>query len=93
MIAVESIGNRSGRGVVELATRARGQWLDPCLAVGFGIALEIEVFTSAHRRGPLALNALAVAVMAVAAIWRRRFPLLFLAVVLTHGFRRLLPPY
>ncbi len=81
MIAVESIGNRSGRGVVELATRARGRWLDPYLAVGFGIALEIEVFTSAHRRGPLALNALAVAVMAAAAIWRRRFPLLFLAVV------------
>ncbi len=43
--------------------------------------MEIEVATSSARRGPWLLNAAAVALMALAAGWRRRYPLLFLAVV------------
>ena len=45
------------------------------------VVLEIEVATSSARYGPWLLSAAAVAVMAVAAGWRRRYPLLFLAVV------------
>jgi signal transduction histidine kinase len=45
------------------------------------ILMEIEVATSSARRGPWLLNVTAVAVMALAAGWRRRYPLLFLAVV------------
>ena len=43
--------------------------------------MELEAATSATRRGPWILNAAAVALMALAAAWRRRSPLLFLAIV------------
>jgi len=46
-----------GRGAGNESSWAVG-WI-PALRLALGIALEIEVFTSAHRRGPLALNALA----------------------------------
>ena len=45
------------------------------------ILMETEVATSSARRGLWLLNVTAVAVMALAAAWRRRYPLLFLAVV------------
>ena len=52
------------------------------MIIGFWlVVMEIEVATSSARRGPWQLNAAAVAAMAVAAGWRRRAPLLFLAVV------------
>jgi signal transduction histidine kinase len=60
------------------ASRAPYGWLDPVLAVVALAVLEAEAVTSAHRRGPLALNVIAVAVMALAAIWRRRSPLAYL---------------
>jgi signal transduction histidine kinase len=43
--------------------------------------LEIEAITSLHRRGPLALSVVVVAVMSLAAIWRRKAPLVFLTTV------------
>jgi signal transduction histidine kinase len=42
---------------------------------------EIGVLTGSHHRGPLVLNLIVVAGMALMAIWRRRSPLLFLIVV------------
>ena len=50
------------------------------------MALEIGVLIGGHRHGPLALNMLAVAAVALAAVWRRRSPLWFLLVV--GGARR-----
>ena len=62
------------------------RWISPrvinAMIIGFWlVVMEIEVATSSARRGPWQLNAAAVAAMAVAAGWRRRAPLLFLAVV------------
>src|SRR5579884_815543 len=57
------------------------RWLDPACAAVLLVALEIGVLTGGHRHGPLALNMLAVAAVAVAAAWRRRSPLSFLLVV------------
>jgi signal transduction histidine kinase len=54
---------------------------DRLAALAWFVALEIEAATSAHRSGPLLWNMLAVGVMAVAAVWRRRAPLRFLVVV------------
>lgn len=54
---------------------------DAVIVAGWLIAMEAEAATSSARRGPLLLNAAVVAVMALAAAWRRRSPLLFLAVV------------
>jgi signal transduction histidine kinase len=45
------------------------------------VAMELEVAASSVRRGPWILNAAAVGLMALAAGWRRRYPLLFLAFV------------
>jgi signal transduction histidine kinase len=45
------------------------------------VVMEIEVAANSARHGPWLLNAAAVAVMALVAGWRRRAPLLFLAVV------------
>ena len=39
------------------------------------------MLTSSHRRGPLVVNLIVVAAMALAAVWRRRSPLVFLIVV------------
>lgn len=69
------------RGVALLAGRTHEQRLDYCLAACIALALELEVFTSGHLRGPLVQNTLAVAVMALGVAWRRRSPLMFLVVV------------
>jgi signal transduction histidine kinase len=45
------------------------------------VLMEAEAATSSARRGPWLLNAVVVAAMALAAGWRRRSPVLFLAVV------------
>jgi signal transduction histidine kinase len=60
---------------------SRWGWLDPVLAGVVLVALEIGVLTGGHRHGSLVLNALAVAAIALAAVWRRRSPLWFLIVV------------
>jgi signal transduction histidine kinase len=59
----------------------RWRWLDPACAGVLLVALEIGALTGEHRHGPLALNMLAVAAVALAAVWRRRSPLWFLLVV------------
>ncbi len=59
----------------------RWRWLDPGCAGALLVALEIGVLTGVHRHGPLALNMLAVAGVALAALWRRRSPLWFVLVV------------
>lgn len=55
--------------------------VDAQYSVAWLVALEAEVLTSSHRSGPLALNAAAVAVMALIGVIRRRAPFVFLAVV------------
>lgn len=61
--------------------RVRWPWLDPLLAAVSLAAFEIAVLTSSHRSGPLVLNMTVVATVALAAVWRRRSPLLFLIAV------------
>ena len=58
-----------------------GRWVDPALAGFWLVILEVEALTSSHTKGPLALNLLAVGAMALAGLWRRRAPLLFLFTV------------
>jgi signal transduction histidine kinase len=68
------------RFAVPAADDLRWPWLDPLLAVVVLVALEIEALTSSYRRGPLFLNMLAVGALALAILWRRRQPLVFLIV-------------
>ena len=56
---------------------SRWKWQDPVFAGFLLVALEIAVFTSNDVRGSLYLNALAVSGFAIAALWRRRYPLMF----------------
>ena len=56
---------------------SRWKWQDPVFAGFLLVALEIAVFTSNDVRGSLYLNALAVSCFAIAALWRRRYPLMF----------------
>jgi signal transduction histidine kinase len=49
--------------------------------VGWLVALAADALTSTHRAGPLTLNLLVVAAMAISAVLRRRRPVAFLAVV------------
>jgi signal transduction histidine kinase len=61
--------------------RSRWPWHDLVFAGALLAALEIAVLTSSDIRGPFALNALAVSGFAIAALWRRRYPLAFVVVV------------
>ncbi|MHB8235543.1 MAG: sensor histidine kinase, partial [Solirubrobacteraceae bacterium] len=61
--------------------RAGRRWLDPAFAGCLLVALELGLLTGGHRHGSLVLNVLAVAVVALAAVWRRRLPLWFVLVV------------
>src|SRR5262249_22541789 len=63
------------------ARRLRRRWLDPACAGALLVALEVSVLTGRHRTGPLALNMLVVSAVALAAMWRRRSPLWYLATV------------
>lgn len=78
------VGDRVRRGWVIMvsgwwaALKPRSQLL---LAATWLVALELDAFLDPYRRGPAAVNAIAVAVMAVSFVWRRRAPLLFMAVV------------
>jgi signal transduction histidine kinase len=62
-------------------SRYRARRFDVAVAAVWLVALEAEVALSSHLSGPRWANALAVAAMTVAAVWRRRAPLLFLAFV------------
>ena len=55
----------------------RWRWLDPALACISLVVLEAAVVGAHPRRGPLAINLIAVAVIAAALLWRRRAPLVF----------------
>ena len=54
---------------------------DVLLTAGWLMALEADALTDHYRRGPVALNVAAVAIMALAFAWRRHFPLPFVIVV------------
>ncbi len=56
-------------------------WSDVLLAGGWLVTLEVDALTDQYRRGPVAVNVIVVAVMAVAFAWRRRVPLLYVVVV------------
>jgi signal transduction histidine kinase len=79
------VNSRATAGVgdaeAEPETRFRWPWLDPVLASVVLVVLEAEVLTAHHRRGPLALNVLAVVGISLATAWRRRSPFVFLLVV------------
>ena len=57
-------------------------WVDPLIAAGSLTALVVENLSLSHHRGPLVLNLLAIALMTVPAIWRRRSPVLYTVAVL-----------
>jgi signal transduction histidine kinase len=69
------------RPPLALAGDMRWRWLDPVCAGFLLVALEIGVLAGDHRHGPLALNMLAVAGIALAAVRRRRAPLSFVVIV------------
>ncbi len=73
----DAIRRHTGRDPVGL----RWPWLDAAIALVSLVALEIGVVTASHRRGPLAVDLIVAAALAVAAVGRRRFPLGFLIVV------------
>ena len=79
--AATSVPSEQNPALSGEADPLRWQWLDPLLAAVLLVAFEIEVLTSSDRQGPLVLNMAIVAAMALAAIWRRRSPLLFLIAV------------
>ena len=66
---------------VAASDRVRRPWLDPLLAAVSLAVFEIEVLTSSHRGGVLVLNMIVLAAVALAGVWRRRSPLLFLIAV------------
>jgi signal transduction histidine kinase len=70
----------SSIGAVAAAGGLPWPWLDPLLATALLIVFEVAVATSSHRHGPILLNVIAVGAMALAVLWRRRSPLLFLIV-------------
>jgi signal transduction histidine kinase len=70
----DHLASAPGRG-------AAARWFDPACAGALLLVLELGVLTSGHRHGPPALNMLAVLAVALAAVWRRRSPLWFLAAV------------
>jgi signal transduction histidine kinase len=82
-----SLGSAAGgHGIaVEGETGFRWPWLDPGFAVAALVVMELAILTTAHRHGALALNLVVVAGIALAAVWHRRSPLLFLVVVAVLG--------
>ena len=70
----------AGAGVAHSPAAGEGsrwQWQDPVFAGAILVVLEIGILTSNDVRGPIALNALAISGYAIAALWRRRYPLVF----------------
>jgi signal transduction histidine kinase len=56
-------------------------WLDPVLAAILLIVLEVSVITSSHRHGPLVASVVLIAAMPLAALRRRRSPVLFVVTI------------
>ncbi len=72
---------RADESMATADSRSGWRWLDPAFAGVLLVALEIATLTDRHSQGPLVLNVLIVAVMALAAAWRRRSPLWFVLLV------------
>ena len=66
--------SRSGRSIA-------WRWLDPLLAGGFLVALEVMALTGSERGAARVRDVVVLAAMALACIWRRRQPLWFLIAV------------
>ncbi|MGI8559364.1 MAG: sensor histidine kinase [Solirubrobacteraceae bacterium] len=80
-----ALASPAGAGAEDVMVDARAglrwPWLDTSLAGALLVVLEIAALSAGHRRGPLAVNVIVVAGLALAAVWRRRSPLWFLVVV------------
>jgi signal transduction histidine kinase len=61
-------------------------WLDPLLAAGFLVTLEVTALTGSERGAVRVRDVLVLAAMALACIWRRRQPLWFLIAVVALVF-------
>ena len=61
-------------------------WLDPLLAGGFLLALEAMALAGSERGGTRVRDAVVLAAMSLACLWRRRKPLWFLVVVVALVF-------
>jgi signal transduction histidine kinase len=79
---------------VEVSTSIAWRSLDPLLAGGFLVGLEVMALTGGERGGVRLRDVLVLAAMALACIWRRRQPLWFLiaVVALVFGLSRNLAP-
>jgi len=60
--------------IVPPIDRLHWPWLDPLLAALALVVFEVAILTSESPRGPLALNVLVAACMALSTMWRRRWP-------------------
>ena len=69
---------RRGAARLRRTTQRLGSWAEVALAL---LLLGADVFVSNDRRGPLALNLVLVAGMAIALRWCRRYPLGFLLAI------------
>ena len=71
---------------VEVSGSIAWRWLDPLLAGGFLVALEVMALTGSERGAARVRDVVVLAVMALACIWRRRQPLWFLIAVVACVF-------
>jgi signal transduction histidine kinase len=63
---------------------ARGRrWLDPALTAVLLVGSETELLTSRQLHGPIVLNVLVMAGTILPVAWRRRWPLIFAAIVMS----------
>ncbi|MGA2926200.1 MAG: histidine kinase [Solirubrobacteraceae bacterium] len=71
---------------VEVSGSVAWRWLDPLLAGGFLVALEVMALTGSERGAARVRDVVVLAAMALACIWRRRQPLWFLIAVVGAVF-------
>jgi signal transduction histidine kinase len=77
-VAAQAQRSRNGDPVTSPASdRLRWPWLDPILAAAVLVEFAVAVLSYSKPRGPLVLNMLVVAAMALVTAWRRRSPVLF----------------
>jgi signal transduction histidine kinase len=77
-VAARAERSREGDPVaLTTADRLRWRWFDPLLAVAVLVDFAVAVLSYSTPRGPLILNMLVVAAMALVTVWRRRWPVLF----------------
>ncbi len=71
---------------VEVSGSISWRWLDPFLAGGFLVALEVMALTDGERGAVRVRDVVVLAAMALACIWRRQQPLWFLTAVVASVF-------